>query len=156
MLISSRKTLRDELFGRGRSFSKIRPLCYDLQSLSTDTVENFISPAFVSSRTTNLLTLLSYFSRGSSWLRLCRRRHQLSLKPPEYECWAEFNVIMLRSTTTTPATPASIRNGLQRSHLGRNNPLQTITASFGAFGPLVCQLFHVLIIVFLHILESKL
>ena len=33
-----------------------------------------------------------------------------------------------------------IRNGLQRSHLGRNNPPQTMTASFGS---LVCQSFHV-------------
>ena len=89
------------------------------------------------SRTTNLLTPLSYWEdagAGPNWV----------WNPPDFENYTLMVRLssMLSSTTTTPTTPASIQNGLQRSHLGRENTPQTTTVSFV---PLVCQLFHVLI-----------
>ena len=54
-------------------------------------------------------------------------------------CWGYFDD---HQWFTTPATSVSIRNSLQNSHLGRNNPALTTTASFGF---LECQSFMFLI-----------
>ena len=92
------------------------------------------------SRTTNLLTPLSYFSCG--FIIMIEKMQAPSLKPTGLrklyvDVSAEFNVIVYYHHTSSTS-----KYGLQRSHLGRKNTPQTTTASFV---PLVCQLFHVLI-----------
>ena len=142
----SSKTVRrtKELFSSSQVFTQVsNKRKYD-KLIIKDSKRSYLSRT-TNSLTQNLLTqsllLQSWFHHhdwedagaGPNWV----------WNPPDFENYTLMVRLssMLSSTTTTPAIPASIRNGLQRSHLGRENTPQTTTASFV---PLVCQLFHVL------------